>query len=77
MNLTQQTILRFSCINDTNSHFHIGTSKKPFFKSSEGDYWVVIRSDEKQFDENCTTEEIISNVMENLTPDQQISLRSR
>ncbi|KAL3877436.1 hypothetical protein ACJMK2_035142 [Sinanodonta woodiana] len=74
VNLPQRIILRFSCINDTNRDFHVPTQQKPYFKSSNGDYWFIIRSDKKQFHENCTTGEIISTAMENLTPDQQKSL---
>ena len=71
VNLTQKKILRFSSVNDTNDHFHIGVTAKPFFKSPDGDYWVVIRSDKKRFDDNDTTEEIISYAMDTLTLDQK------
>ncbi|KAL3890328.1 hypothetical protein ACJMK2_002613 [Sinanodonta woodiana] len=76
VNLTRRTIMRFSCINDTARHFKVCVSNKTFFKTSNGDYWSIIRGDKTQFDENSTTEEIISAAMENLSPDQQKFLTS-
>ena len=75
VNLTQRTILRFNSINDTNRYFNICMSKKSFFKSPIGDYWIIFRGDNKKIDIFQRDEELIDAVMKNLTPDQKTALK--